>query len=210
MTRKGQAQVPAEERRKSILDTAYTLFVSQGYNGTSIRDIAKKSGCSLSNLYYYYQDKEAIFTAVFIENHPYLQLLPILNDAPEDENIRLMMRNIGQKMVAYSHDHPEFLNLVFIEMIEFQGQHLQEIAKVVLPSVQALTQRLRKAPGREVLRPLSPDLILRAFIGTFLSYAISKQVLSNLSPSADGNMDNIDAYIDIFLHGILQPDSLHT
>ena len=204
MTRKGQTQIPAEERRKNILEAAYALFISQGYNGTSIRDIARKSGTALSNLYYYYQDKEAIFTAVFNENHPYLQLLPILNEAPDDEDVRSIMRNVGQKMALYLHDHPEFLNLVFTEVIEFQGKHLQALAKVAIPNVQALTQRFSKAPGHEVLRPLSPEIILRAFVGMFVAYAISKQILTDLTPGV--KTDNIDAYVDIFLHGILQPD----
>lgn len=204
MTRKGQTQVPAEERRKSILEAAYALFISQGYNGTSIREIARKSGTSLSNLYYYYQDKESIFTAIFTEKHPYLQLLAILNEAPDDTDAESIMRDVGRKLVTYLQEHPEFLNLVFIEIIEFQGQHLRAVAQYVISSVENFTKRFSKAPGHEVLRPISADLILRAFVGMFVAYAISKQILSDMTPGA--KTDNIDPYVDIFLHGILQPD----
>ncbi|HEY3341108.1 MAG TPA: TetR/AcrR family transcriptional regulator [Anaerolineae bacterium] len=205
MTHKGQAQLPAEERRKRIVDAAYALFVSQGYNGTSIRDIARKSDSSLSNLYYYYQDKEAIFTAVFTENHPYLQLLPILNEAADNKDAESIMRDVGKNLVTYLQDHPQFLNLVFIEVIEFQGQHLRAVAQNVIPSMQTFTRRFSTAPGHEELRPLSADIILRAFVGMFVAYAVSKQILGKLTP--DAKTDNIDTYIDIFLHGILQQDA---
>jgi AcrR family transcriptional regulator len=205
MTRKGQTQIPAGERRKSILDAAFDLFTSQGYNGTSIRDIARKAGTSLSNLYYYYQDKEALFTAVFTENHPYLQILAILNDAPDDQDAPSIMREVGEKMATYIEEHPVFMNLVFIEIIEFQGRHLLTMAQSVIPSVEIFIKRFDNAPGREVLRPISPDLILRAFVGMFVAYAISKRILSNFSPEASTN--NVESYVDIFLHGILQSDS---
>lgn len=50
------------ERKKStkqkILDTARTLFNESGYNGVSLRDIAKTVGISEGNLTYYFQKKE--------------------------------------------------------------------------------------------------------------------------------------------------------
>jgi hypothetical protein len=134
-----------------------------------------------------------------------LQLLPILNEAADDKDAESIMRDVGKKLVTYLQDHPEFMNLVFIEVIEFQGRHLRKVAQHVTSSVQDFTKRFSTAPGREVLRPLSADIILRAFVGMFVAYAVSKQILGTLTP--DAKTDNIDTYIDIFLHGILQQDA---
>jgi AcrR family transcriptional regulator len=47
-----------------ILDNAARLFQKWGYNKTTIEDIAKAAGKGKSSLYYYYKDKEEIFTGV--------------------------------------------------------------------------------------------------------------------------------------------------
>jgi AcrR family transcriptional regulator len=50
--------------KAEILDSAANLFQKWGYNKTTIEDIAKSAGKGKSSLYYYYKDKEEIFSAV--------------------------------------------------------------------------------------------------------------------------------------------------
>ena len=57
-------QVQKPEVRQKILDTAQELFFRDGFSGTSTRNIAAGAGISVSNLYKYFTDKEAIFRAV--------------------------------------------------------------------------------------------------------------------------------------------------
>ncbi|TQS42518.1 TetR/AcrR family transcriptional regulator [Cryptosporangium phraense] len=48
------------ETRAEILRIALDLFTRQGYEGTSIRDIAEALGTTKSSLYYHFANKEAI------------------------------------------------------------------------------------------------------------------------------------------------------
>jgi AcrR family transcriptional regulator len=50
--------------KNEILESAARLFQKWGYNKTTIEDIAKAAGKGKSSLYYYYKDKEEIFTEV--------------------------------------------------------------------------------------------------------------------------------------------------
>ncbi|WP_442604000.1 TetR/AcrR family transcriptional regulator [Paenibacillus sp. KN14-4R] len=50
--------------RGSILLKAKISFLEQGFEKTSMRDIAHKIGVSVGNLYRYYPNKEALFDAV--------------------------------------------------------------------------------------------------------------------------------------------------
>ena len=45
------------ETKDTIIKTASSLFYNQGYNATTIRDIAKESGLSLSRLNYHFNSK---------------------------------------------------------------------------------------------------------------------------------------------------------
>ncbi|MFC4022426.1 TetR/AcrR family transcriptional regulator [Oceanobacillus longus] len=50
----------SEETKKIILITAGKLFAEKGYDAVSIREIAKKAGCSHTTIYLYFKDKEAL------------------------------------------------------------------------------------------------------------------------------------------------------
>src|ERR1700759_86297 len=59
------------QTRERILDVAQELFTRQGYDKTSLRDIATRLGITKAALYYYFERKEDIL----IELHLRLQAL---------------------------------------------------------------------------------------------------------------------------------------
>ena len=60
-TAKRQKKPP---RRETIIVAASALFARNGYDGTSMRDIAAESGILAGSLYYYFASKEEMFAAV--------------------------------------------------------------------------------------------------------------------------------------------------
>jgi AcrR family transcriptional regulator len=55
----------AQHTRQHILETALSLFVTQGYETTTMRDIAGAAGCSLGLTYRYFARKEELVLAVY-------------------------------------------------------------------------------------------------------------------------------------------------
>ena len=53
-----------EGARDQLIRVAIDLFAENGYAGTSIRDIAKRTGKSVSNVYHYFQNKEDLWLAI--------------------------------------------------------------------------------------------------------------------------------------------------
>jgi len=60
-TAKTRKKVP---RRDTIIEAASALFAKNGYDGTSMRDIAAESGILAGSMYYYFSSKEEMFAAV--------------------------------------------------------------------------------------------------------------------------------------------------
>ena len=52
-----------ERTRAVLLDAAKRLFVSNGYHGTSMRQIADEAGLALGGIYNHFGNKEDIFVA---------------------------------------------------------------------------------------------------------------------------------------------------
>jgi AcrR family transcriptional regulator len=61
-TRKTQK---AEQTRQRIQDSALELFASKGYEGTTMRDIAARAGCSLGLAYRYFSSKEEMVLELY-------------------------------------------------------------------------------------------------------------------------------------------------
>jgi len=55
----------SDRTRALILDTALRLFRKEGFEDTTLRDIAAAAGISLGSAYYYFESKEAIIAAYY-------------------------------------------------------------------------------------------------------------------------------------------------
>ena len=55
-------------KRRQIMDGARTVFLSDGFDGASMNDIARVAGVSKGTLYVYFDSKEALFEALIRED----------------------------------------------------------------------------------------------------------------------------------------------
>jgi AcrR family transcriptional regulator len=60
---------PKPSTRERILDIALELFSEQGYDKTSLRDIAERLGTTKAALYYHFERKEDILLALHLRLH---------------------------------------------------------------------------------------------------------------------------------------------
>lgn len=60
-------QIKKEEIRVTILETAQEEFLIHGYEGASMRVIAKKANTTIGNIYHYYDSKDAILEEMLKE-----------------------------------------------------------------------------------------------------------------------------------------------
>jgi AcrR family transcriptional regulator len=62
---------PKSDTRQRILDVALDLFTEQGYDGTSLRQIAEQLGVTKAALYYHFESKEDILLALHMRIHAF-------------------------------------------------------------------------------------------------------------------------------------------
>jgi len=197
MTEKLQTKGEASQQR--IIDAAYVLFLEQGYHGTSMRQIAEAAGLTLGGVYNHFDGKESIWEAVFMAKHPYQTVLPVVL-AVEGQSVAGFIRSAAADIVAELERHNDLLNLMFIELVEFGGAHLPAIYHSALPHLQPLAEKFRRLRGP--LRRLSFPILVRSFAGLFFSYYITERLMPPDARALMGD-DALDAFVDIYLYGIL-------
>ena len=102
---KAKRRAPAHEAtstRERILDVALDLFVAQGYDGTSLRQIAEQLGVTKAALYYHFESKEEILRALHMRLHEFgKNALDSVGDNPMTLEIwgRLLDQIVDQMLV---------------------------------------------------------------------------------------------------------------
>jgi AcrR family transcriptional regulator len=188
--------------RDQILHAAFRLFAANGFHGTSMRQIAQEVGIAVGGIYNHFASKEAIYDAIFLEYHPYREMVALLSQAQGD-SLEALLRDAARLLSGGLLDRPdEFLKLMFIEIVEFDAAHIQRLFAAIFPDLIRFTDRL--AADREELRDLPPLVAVRAFLGLFFSYFMTEWLFAAQMPPAARD-HALEHFVDIYLHGILKP-----
>lgn len=185
--------------RQQIVPAAHRLFLEQGFHGTTMRQIAKDSGVALGSLYNHFKDKDDLFRAVFEAYNPYPILLIALENS-QGKTAEDLARMAARRLVTQLNARPDLIKLVFIDVVEFQGQHLRESYPQVAPGMENFARRLSR--DAETVRPLSTDGILRAFFGLFYTFHMTEMLLGK-PPDLESQSAALQELIEIFLFGIM-------
>jgi AcrR family transcriptional regulator len=189
-----------ERTRAEILQAASSLFIQHGFHGTSMRQIAEQAGIALGGIYNHFSSKEDIFTAVVIEYHPLWEVFPMMN-AAQGETVEEFVNNAAQLMVNQFGGRTDFLNLMFIELVEFHSQHFPQFSQMIYPQIKQFAERFRSE--RQELREIPLLTVARAFVGLFFSYVMTDIFIGKQLPAKDREKALGD-FIDIYLKGILK------
>lgn len=135
-------------RPREILDAALELFSRQGYNGTSLRQIADAMELSVAALYYHFNAKSDLLAALA---EPYLDELDDLvarteKGGPVDQSGARELLDSYLKLLLSNTSLTQFLEQDLAVQAHPQGRRLDE-----------LTEKLRAALAGPA--PLSADLV---------------------------------------------------
>jgi AcrR family transcriptional regulator len=186
--------------RQQIIAASHRLFLEQGFHGTTMRQIAKESGMALGSLYTHFPGKDDLFKAVFDAYNPYLLLLMALENS-QGANADELVRTAARRMVTALSARPDLIKLVFIDVVEFQGEHLRANYADVGPRLERFAMRIARDPAE--VRNFSADSLLRAFFGLFYSFHTTELLLGR-TPNPASLPSDLQDQIEIYLHGILR------
>lgn len=99
-----------QEKRERILRVAREEFANNGFENTSIQQIAKKSGISVGSVYKYFDNKESLFTMIVQEGLTTLENF-LLGLASSEEDILLKAEKIIRALLNFSRAEPELIKL---------------------------------------------------------------------------------------------------
>jgi AcrR family transcriptional regulator len=196
------------DRRQQILDAAQQVFAQKGFEGASIKDLAKAAKISPGLLYWYFKDKTDLFVSLISERikEAFGTLLPenVSFDLPPEEFLpqfgrfyinlfeRPMNAAMFKVMVANAQSFPEAVHQVRTNVIG-----------LVLDTLQGYFQRQIDA-GQ--MRPGDTEMVARTFMGSTIAFILLRIVLQDKRAQDLSVEAFVDGITDVVLHGILPQD----
>ncbi|MCP9767951.1 TetR/AcrR family transcriptional regulator [Lacihabitans sp. LS3-19] len=101
-----------EEMKKRILEAAKKLFLEQGFEKTSIRNIAEEIEYSPSTIYLYFKDKNDLLFGLHQE--AFIGLITALQNTAKFENAIDQLEDMGKHYMKFAFENPELYDLMFI------------------------------------------------------------------------------------------------
>ncbi len=153
-----QREEKSERSRRAVLDAALYLFSHQGYRATTMRQIADRATVSTGNCYHHFPDKDTIFRALIDE---YLEIIetdrfPFTRVLYGNERFPDNIEQLGYAARDSVRQFRGYLALVYVDVIEFGGTHIQKLYSAM---AERFARLMEEKDALDVVRArLRPDV----------------------------------------------------
>jgi len=187
--------------RKKIIRVAKDLFIKQGFNATTTRQITTKAGIAVGLIYNHFKSKADIFEEVIKEFHPWRSIPKVLR-VSDGENVEEFVRNASKLMLSEWNKDPGIIRLHLIEILEFNNEHLPFLFKEIFSDATEITRQfLINKPN---FTSINPDLLSRALLGLFFGHLMTDTGSTEIRNGVDTG--GFDYFADAYLRSVFTTD----
>lgn len=189
----------AAERRAQIIQAAVACFSRQGYNNTTMDDIAAESGLSKGSLYWYFDSKTDLFRSVvtsFFENYFGDEALAQLEQIPTATG---KLRAMARGLVELWKEAEGFFNL-FVEFwasSEYREQAASLWLDLLMEYHHTAVEIIEEGAERGELKPVDAESLVWAVMAAYDGLA----AYATMKPDLD--LDRIsETFMYVLLSGL--------
>jgi AcrR family transcriptional regulator len=194
--------------RQRLLTVSMTLFAEKGFDGVTVRDIARAADVSVGLLNHHFGSKEGLRQAV--DNHVIQQFEEIITDntAPGASGEALynwLEGWIGRHSAEWE-TTVAYMRRALLEDSDWGGQLFQRFFQIARTSIDRMDANGTIRP--EVDRLWLPFLFVYLELGTLLLAPHIQRVLGKSGFDRDLWRRRYKAYLDLITRGVTPPDKL--
>lgn len=182
--------------RERILSQAARLFMANGYNGISMREIAEAVGVSKAGLYYHFKDKEDLFVAIMRGALDATAQI-VRQAASAGPSAPTQVAALLHALVAQPADQRALVRLAEQEIAHLGAAARAEFGqRYHAQFIRPITAMLASGMERGELRPSDPPTLTWLLLGMLYPFLNADGGATARSPQA-----TVDALLDLFFHG---------
>jgi TetR/AcrR family transcriptional regulator len=192
-----------QDCRVKLIEVATPLFAEKGFNGVSVREVARAAGVNLSMISYYFGGKEGLYGEVLNEQFATLKGVDLLLETDADP-VRKFEFYVRATVARYR-KNPYLLRFYTSELTNptpcFETIVKPAIKRVVQILIDTFTEGLSHERFRKGLDPVDTVLALAGMINFYFLLEPATAELVDHAQERDEQL--IRNMMDIFTLGIL-------
>jgi AcrR family transcriptional regulator len=191
------------ERRRQLLLTGKKVFAECGYHATGVADIVESAAVARGTFYLYFKSKRDIFGAVL--DYIFQSLMEHLQSIPADQPemiLKGIIDNLANMQAFFEGSADEAMVIIREAMLldEESARRVDDMRKELVEWLREILVHWQKAG---ILRPLDPDLVAHAFIGS--THNLFEQRVLKGQEFIDSEQI-VPVLLDLFLFGLVAPE----
>lgn len=170
-----QAAPTYSDKQLSIIRAAEELFAKNGFDGTSVRDIAHHANVNVAMISYYFGSKEALFESIVTNRMASsgMMLEGLLND--DKLNPLEKMKMVVERYVDRMMEHPFYHKIIMRQQLASGGGNLSSpITQIKLRNLSIIRKIVQEGVRKKFFRKHVDVALLNATV-----FGVFYQVVNN-------------------------------
>jgi len=168
-------------RREQILREATILFTTHGYDGTSIRVIAKSCDITEAAIYRHFESKENLYELVIAQKAMQHDIKGKLARKECTGTIEDILTFIADDILSLADKDPQLLQLMFRNSFQSGPVARLLFEEIRLPYINFLTRELDQRQKNGEVRPVDSYTSSRCFVGMVMDCALNTGVWTSIT-----------------------------
>jgi AcrR family transcriptional regulator len=196
---------PSEaQTRGRILQAARRLFASQGFDGTTTRDLAQAAGVAEGTLFRHFPNKKAILVEVATAGWVEI-LTDLLTELSEMGSYKAVAQVMRRRMWNMQKS-ADLMRVCFMEA-QFHPDLRDRIQSEVIDKMTDVAEAFfQTAMDKGIYRQMDAKLVAKVFLGMFAIAGFSHNTLMEPDAPPQQIQQMAEGLADIFLNGVLAKD----
>jgi AcrR family transcriptional regulator len=192
-----------EKRRATILQAAKKVFAEKGYHNAGVADIIESAGIARGTFYLYFKSKTGVFSALmeYILQSIDELLVPVDWDN-QDAILDVLRQNLSRVQDLFVND-PDILKIIVEQAMALDAESREGLAAMEQLLLQWMSNLVREARDRSILKPIDPDVCAVAFLGSIKQVFQNVVLTGQLSPDGPATMGQI---LELYMFGLILPE----
>ncbi len=190
-------------RREQILSEATVLFTAHGYDGTSIRLIAKSCSITEAAIYRHFESKENLYESVIAHKARQHDIRARLANNMDHGSIEDLLAFIAGHILSLAEKDPQLMQLMFRNSFQTGPVAHMLFQEVRLPYIEFLTRELEERKKLGEVTDVDAFTSSRCFVGMVMDCALNTGVWTRITNQEFLAENVICNNVPIFARGLM-------